>query len=285
MNKLVFKILVCCLFFGCTVQFVLAKGEAHFAPSPPKQYKQMSQQEQVDYVRSRLMLVAQQMTKNAERGFPDEAIVLVKYWLDAYVRRIRTGNTRLWAEDLRFTFKRAATNYTPTIIATFEEQQVPILLGVYIPMIESEYRNIASENVAGAVGLFQWIAPTAREYGVHPSERTNIEKMAPVAARYLKERFAEFGADITGIELAIHAYNRSPKSVMRDLKQFSDGKEKPTFWTFVKNKEKMDKWFQEEDINHVPRFYAVAIIGENPTDFGIEMKPLSTYTKQTPSLI
>ena len=57
------------------------------------------------------------------------------------MRRIGTGNTRLWAEDLRFTFKRAATNYTPTIIATFEEQQVPILLGVYIPMIESEYRN------------------------------------------------------------------------------------------------------------------------------------------------
>ena len=60
----------------------------------------MSEQEQVAYVRSKLMLVAQQMTKNAERGFPDEAIVLVKYWLDAYVRRIGTGSTRLWAEDL-----------------------------------------------------------------------------------------------------------------------------------------------------------------------------------------
>ena len=87
------------------------------------------------------------------------------------------------------------------------------------------------------------------------------------------------GTDITGIELSLAGYNRSPRSVMRDLKLVSNGQEKPTFWTLVKNKDKFDEWFQGENINYVPRFYAAAIIGENPTDFGIEMKPLSTYTK------
>jgi hypothetical protein len=51
------------------------------------------------------------------------------------------------------------------------------------------------------------------------------------------------------------------------------------FWILVKNKSKLDHWFQRENINYVPRFFAAAIIGENPWDFGLNMRQLSTYTE------
>jgi pSer/pThr/pTyr-binding forkhead associated (FHA) protein len=244
-----------------------------------KLYKQMSEAEQVYYINKKAQEVAL-MVGNRPAVFPDEAISIIKYWLDAYVRRIGSGSTRLWAEDLRFMFKRARSTFVPTILRAFKAEGAPPVVGVYLPVIETEYRNISTENFAGAAGLFQFIGPTARGYGVDPSERTNIEKMAPAAARYINDRLAEFGADAIGVGLSIAGYNRSPDSVRRDLHDVIDSQNKDRdFWILVKNKAKLDHWFQRENINYVPRFFAAAIIGENPWDFGLKMRQLSTYTE------
>ncbi len=244
-----------------------------------KLYKQMTEAEQVYFINDRAQQIAK-MVGNRPAVFPDEAISIIKYWLDAYVRRIGSGNTRLWAEDLRFMFKRARTQFTPTIIRAFKANNAPPVVGVYLPVIETEYRNIPTENFAGAAGLFQFIGPTARGYGVDPSERTNIEKMAPAAARYINDRLAEFGPDAVGVGLSIAGYNRSPDSVRRDLHDVLDPNNKDRdFWVLVKNQAKLDHWFQKENINYVPRFFAAAIIGENPWYFGLKMRQLSTYTE------
>ncbi|MBL8202968.1 MAG: FHA domain-containing protein [Blastocatellia bacterium] len=244
-----------------------------------KLYKQMSEEEQVYYINQKAQKVAL-MVGNRPAVFPDEAISIIKYWLDAYVRRIGSGNTRLWAEDLRFMFKRARTQFVPTILRAFKANGAPPVVGIYLPVIETEYRNIPTENFAGAAGLFQFIGPTARGYGVDPAERTNIEKMAPAAARYINDRLAEFGADAVGVGLSIAGYNRSPDSVRRDLHDVIDSSNKDRdFWILVKNKAKLDHWFQQENINYVPRFFAAAIIGEHPWDFGLNMRQLSTYTE------
>jgi pSer/pThr/pTyr-binding forkhead associated (FHA) protein len=244
-----------------------------------KLYKQMTEAEQVYFINDRAQQVAK-MVGNRPAIFPDEAISIIKYWLDAYVRRIGSGSTKLWAEDLRFMFKRARTQFTPTIIRAFKANGAPPVVGVYLPVIETEYRNIPTENFAGAAGLFQFIGPTARGYGVDPSERTNIEKMAPAAARYINDRLAEFGADAVGVGLSIAGYNRSPDSVRRDLHDVIDSQNKDRdFWILVKNKAMLDHWFQRENINYVPRFFAAAIIGENPWYFGLNMRQLSTYTE------
>ncbi|HEX4949437.1 MAG TPA: PASTA domain-containing protein, partial [Blastocatellia bacterium] len=249
------------------------------SPSLARLYQTMSEQEQVEFIRTRLSQIARAMsTSSAE--YPDEAVSLVKTWLDGYARRIGTGNTRLWAEDLNLLFKRARTQFVPTIIRAFKGNGVPPLIGVYLPMIETEYRNIATENYVGAAGLFSFTGAVAREYGLDPAERTNVEKMAGAAARYMNDRQAEFGTDARGIELAILGYNRSPKSVMRDLKQVTGEPDRTTFWTLAKNKAKLDQVFQRDSINYVPRFYAAAIIGETPWAFGLDMpQPLSTYTE------
>ncbi len=247
--------------------------------SSTKLYKQMNEEEQVYFINKKAQEIAL-MVGNRPQVFPDEGISIIKFWLDAYVRRIGTGNTRLWAEDLRLMFKRARSQFTPMIIKSFKANGAPVVVGVYLPVIETEYRNIVSENFAGAAGLFQFLGPTARGYGVDPSERTNIEKMAPAAAKYINHRLSEFGADAVGVGLSIAGYNRSPDSVRRDLHDVIDSKNKERdFWILVKNKAMLDHWFQKENINYVPRFFAAAIIGENPWAFGLKMRQLSTYTE------
>ena len=56
-----------------------------------------------------------------------------------------------------------------------------------------------------------------------------------------------------------------------------------SFWTLVANKNVMEgnaaKQFSNENIKYVPKFFAAAIVGENPQDFGVNLQPLSTYNK------
>ena len=82
------------------------------------------------------------------------------------------------------------------------------------------------------------------------------------------------------VALAIAGYNRSPDSVRRDLHDVlnSENKER-SFWTLVANSNKLDHYFQGENIKYVPKFFAAAIVGENPWMFGIQMQPLSTYAE------
>jgi pSer/pThr/pTyr-binding forkhead associated (FHA) protein len=263
---------------GLSVTTVKA-SEVSTVASSTKLYKQMSEEEQVYFINKKAQEVAL-MVGNRPAVFPDEAISIIKYWLDAYVRRIGNGNTRLWGEDLHFMFRRARTTFTPYIIRAFKANGAPPVVGVYLPVIETEYRNISTNNFAGAAGLFQFLGPTAEGYGVPASERTNIEKMAPAAAKYINDRLSEFGADAVGVGLSIAGYNRSPDSVRRDLHDVIDSKNKERdFWILVKNKAMLDHWFQKENINYVPRFFAAAIIGENPWAFGLKMRQLSTYTE------
>lgn len=243
-----------------------------------KLYLQMSQAERLVFLEQRAQHISMLMG-NRPYAFNDEVLGYIKKYVDVYASRVGNNSQRMWGEDLRFVFGRARTQYAPHITRAFNARNVPPVVGLYIVMIETEYHNIRSENFAGAAGLFQFIGPTARAYGVDPSERTNVEKMAPAAARYMADRIAEFGPDSMSVALAIAGYNRSPDSVRRDLRDVlnSNNKER-SFWTLVANSDKLDHYFQNENIKYVPKFFAAAIVGENPEAFGLEMRKLSTYT-------
>jgi hypothetical protein len=62
-----------------------------------------------------------------------------------------------------------------TIIAAFKREGVPPVVGLYIPVIESEYRECL-ESPVGAKGLFQFMPATAEGYGVPASERCNVSE-------------------------------------------------------------------------------------------------------------
>ena len=241
-------------------------------------YRQMANAEQADYVEQQSRHIAD-MIGRRPCTFTPEVLSLIKYWVDAYARRVGNSQNGLWKEDLRTVFKRAA-RYTPIIIREFRKKEINDVIGVYIPMIETEYNNICYENKAGAMGLFQFTGPTARGMGLDPADRCDVRKMTPIAARYIADRLSEFGTDAVGVSLSIAGYNRSPDSVRRDLYNTIDPNNRErSFWTLVANKGKLDEWFQTENIAYVPRFFAAAIIGENPWDFGIDMNQLSTYTE------
>jgi pSer/pThr/pTyr-binding forkhead associated (FHA) protein len=244
-----------------------------------KLYLQMSPQEQMDFIETQARHISLMMG-NRPYAFNDEVLRFIKQYLDGYAKRVGNNSTRLWAEDPRFMFARAREQYAPHIIRAFNSRGVPPVVGLYLVVVETEYHNIQSENFAGAAGLFQFIGPTARGYGVDPSERTNVAKMAPAAAAYMSDRIAEFGPDSMSVALAIAGYNRSPDSVRRDLADVLNSEHRErSFWTLVANSNKLDHYFQGENIKYVPKFFAAAIVGETPWAFGIQMQPLSTYSE------
>lgn len=248
-----------------------------------KPYLQMSEEEKYDFIEQRARHVSE-MISNGTYEFNEASLHYIKEYVDAYARRVGNRSHATWGEDLNFVFARAQ-RYAPTIIRAFNERRVPAALGLYIVAVETEYNNIPRENFAGAAGLFQFIGSTAESYGVPRNERTNIDKMAPAAANYIADRIAEFGTDPMSVVLGIAGYNRNPDSVRNDLSSVMNSANKErSFWTLVANSNKLDRYFQGENIKYVPKFFAAAIVGETPWAFRLDMKQaLSTYTEPTPA--
>jgi FHA domain/Transglycosylase SLT domain len=245
-----------------------------------KLYKNMTDEDKREFIKERAGRIAVMMGKRPYAFTPD-ALEYIKFWLEAFAGRVGNNRTGLWRGDTRFILQRGS-EHAPLIIRAFKENRVPPVIGLYIPFIETEYTNIHSNNAAGAAGLFQFLGPTAEHYGVPSSERTDVAKMAPAAARYFRDNIMSFGDDSMSVALAISGYNRAPESVKRDLRNVlsaanNEDKER-NFWTLIANQGKLDHFFQNENKNYVPRFFAAAILGETPWAFGIEMRPLSTYT-------
>ena len=245
-------------------------------------YKEMAEEEKTEFIKRRAQHVAMMMGRRPY-AFTPEALTHVKFWLDAFARRVGNNRTGLWAGDTAAILERGRT-HAPTIVRAFRDNNVPVIVGLYIPFIETEYTNITTNNFAGAAGLFQFLGPTAEHYGVPAAERTDVAKMAPAAARYFRDNIMSFGDDPMSVALSIAGYNRAPESVKRDLRNVlnapnNEDKER-SFWTLIANQGKLDEYFQRENVNYVPRFFAAAIIGETPWAFGIQMRPLSTYTEQ-----
>lgn len=243
------------------------------SPSPVRLYADMSAAEQKQFVQDRVQQISAAWGSGSDI-ISDEGINLIKQDVDAYAGRVGNNSTALGSEDLRTVLARG-TQYAPTIIAAFNGRKVPPILGLYTTMVETEFRNLASENANGGAGLFQFTSATARQYGVAPSERTNVDKMAPAAASYVADRIARFGSDSAGLTLVILSCTRDLDTINKDIQRV--GVIRPSFWVLLANADKLDQRFQRQDVNYVPKFFAAAIIGENPQSFGLQMTPLSSY--------
>jgi membrane-bound lytic murein transglycosylase D len=174
-------------------------------------------------------------------------------------------------------YARAAPQI-PFIAQAFAARRIPIVIGVYLPMIESAYRP-CYENQIGAKGLFQFLPRTAEQYGVSHADMCDVQKMAPAAAHYIADRMAELGDDSQSMTLVLLSYNRGPDSVRESLRRLRevDANYERNFWTLFANRAQLDQSFQNESVGYVPDFFAVAIIGENPDVFDLQMQPLSSF--------
>jgi membrane-bound lytic murein transglycosylase D len=113
--------------------------------------------------------------------------------------------------------KAKSANAFRIINQVFTKYQLPVELK-YLAVIESELNTHARSQV-GAVGTWQFMAPTARLLSLKVTskydERTHLYKSTVAAARYLNDLYDIFGDWL----LVIAAYNTGPGNVMKAIKK------------------------------------------------------------------
>lgn len=114
----------------------------------------------------------------------------------------------------------------------------------YLPLIESSLRPYAV-STAGAVGLWQFMSPTARQYGLridrNVDERRDPYKATEAAVKYLASLYKRFGS----WELALAAYNCGGGRVSKAIR-----------YAGSKNYWKVRPYLPRETRNYIPRFIA-----------------------------
>jgi membrane-bound lytic murein transglycosylase D len=162
-------------------------------------------------------------------------------------------------------------------------------IGLYLAMIESEH-CVCLQSPTGPLGMFQFTRATGELHGLrvmrgaspsNPDERCEPEPAARAAASYMKALTARYGTGPSSVPLAIGSYNSGEGGLSSNLQKALDSGEglPRDFWTLIAKGDILSKQFQSENFKYVPKFFAAAIIGENPQDFGLNLQPLSTYTK------
>jgi serine/threonine protein kinase len=242
-----------------------------------KLYTQMSDAERFAFIQEQEQKISAQMGERPAR-LNEDALSAIKRNVDAYVTRLGSTSNELGSEDLRVLYARAAP-YLPLIARSFAARKVPVMVGIYLPMIESEYKP-CFENQIGAKGLFQFLPRTAKLYGVQQDEMCDVEKMTPAAAHHIADLMAELGDDAESMTLVLLSYNRGPTWVRNTLRQLREtGNYERNFWTLFVNRDKLDDQFRKENAWYVPNFFAAAIIGENPQTFGLQTPPLTALAE------
>lgn len=128
----------------------------------------------------------------------------------------------------------------------------------FLPLIESGF-NPSAYSVARAVGPWQFIASTAKKYGLKMDwwrdERRDPVKSTEAAASYLKDLYELFGS----WNLAMAAYNAGEGNILKALNR----SKKDDYWALLNT-----RYIKRETKEYVPRFIAAKLIASNPRDYG-----------------
>ena len=244
-------------------------------PQPGKAYEDMSRAERLAFVGEQARRIAREMSGSQYEFTPEfEADIqrMVTHYSQRVGNRDRSGKT-----DLRLVAERGRA-HAPTLIAAFRARNISPLFGLYLPWIESEYINLESPNLMGAVGMFQFLPSTGEHYGLSASELLDIGKSADAAARYINDCLETFRNDPMKEALALLSYTQGAPKTERDLKVLlNDQNKRCSICALTSDRSKRDETYKLENAFYVPLFFAAAIIGENPQTFGLQTQPLSSY--------
>lgn len=154
--------------------------------------------------------------------------------------------------------------FAPAVDSALAARELPPSLR-YLPIIESGYSPRAVSRVS-AVGLWQFMAPTARGYGmwVGPllDERRNPYKSTEAAADFLATLHDQFGSWF----LALAAYNSGPYRVERVLQRYAPlaPRNDSLYWAIRSR-------LPRETREFVPKFFGAVLVAQNPEVHGIDV--------------
>lgn len=266
-------LLLCAVMLSLTIH---SHAHAQTAPSG-KLYQQMAPAERSGFVAEQARRIGREMSGN-DYEFTSDFVADIQQAVNQYARRIgKNAGTGPGKEDVRLVFERGQAQ-APPLIAAFKSRNISPLIGLYIPWIESEYVNIESANSVGAMGMFQFLPQTGERFGLSTQDLLDVGKSADAAARYISDSLEQFKDDSMKEALALLAYNRGAQKTARDLKfLINEQNKRCSICALTADRSKLDETFRYENVFYVPRFFAAAIIGENPQVFGLQMQPLSSY--------
>lgn len=194
---------------------------------------------------------------------PVEVNDRVNYWMERF------------STDQRRTFEIYMSRkglYEDLILERLRARGMPEEL-VYLAMIESGFEPRAASQVA-AVGLWQFMGPTARQYGLRVDDWVD-ERRDPIRAtdaaltylQWLHERYDSW-------YLAAAAYNAGHGRVDRALRRGAprgDGGDVDLYWEIIDH-------LPRETRDHVPKMLAAAVLARDPGARGFEIRPDLAYT-------
>jgi membrane-bound lytic murein transglycosylase D len=186
----------------------------------------------------------------------------VERWIDAFQTTRSLEFERLLVGRARF---------EDMIRATLHARGMPQEL-LYIPMIESDFSPFAVSRVS-AVGLWQFMSPTAMQYGLRVDEYVD-ERRDPVQATaaaldYLEWLHGRFGGSWY---LAAAAFNAGPGRMERILNRHADGRDwnDALYWEIL-------KYLPRETREYVPKMIAVTRLANAADRLGFEAPGIEPY--------
>src|SRR2546425_1457552 len=175
----------------------------------------------------------------------------VKFFVDRFTTS-RRDVVGLWLQR--------SPQYLGMIRPVFRSKGLPDELA-YTAMIESGFNPLAVSR-AGAKGLWQFMARTARLYGLRVDrwvdERFDPEKSTAAAASYLRDLRVRYGS----WHLAQAAYNAGSVAVDRAVRATGSA----DFWALART-----RFLKRETKDFVPAIQAAVVIGRDPGQYGFEL--------------
>src|SRR5437016_10427924 len=143
---------------------------------------------------------------------------------------------------------------------------------LYLCLIESGFSNTAVSR-AKAVGMWQFMASTARLYGltVDPwvDERRDPFRATEAAVNYLADLRERLGS----VYLAAAAYNAGVGRVERGIGRLPGEPDSVDDHTFFQLSDR--RYLRRETRDYVPKLIAASLIAKQPARYGFEVEPQS----------
>lgn len=181
---------------------------------------------------------------------------------DMYERLDRELTSLTYTHGNTMLLIKRANKYFPILKSILKKNGIPDDL-IYLACVESTLDQRAL-SPAKAAGLWQFMASTAKQYGLEVNEwvdeRYDIEKETEAACRYLSKAHKMYG----NWESAAAAYNAGTNRITDELEAQHASSS-------------FDLYLVEETSRYVYRIIATKLILENPESFGFHVKEEQLY--------